>query len=105
MTHDEFFNTYFTGQKELAVMAALGKTERAAFLSRVLGYERLREAQERGREVRNGVAAEGRGLGAGLPDGAALATARQAAGQRLRGGRRAAQSADAGGRGARRAAA
>src|SRR5256885_257648 len=56
MSHDEFFNTYFTGQKELAVMAALGKTERAAFLSRVLGYERLREAQERVREVRNGVA-------------------------------------------------
>src|SRR5437867_822426 len=73
MTHDEFFNTYFTGQKELAVMAALGKTERAAFLSRVLGYERLREAQERVREVRNGVAAEVRGLEAGLPDGAALA--------------------------------
>src|SRR5438045_2761887 len=39
MTHAEFFNTYFTGQKELAVMAALGKTERAAFLSRVLGYD------------------------------------------------------------------
>src|SRR6266699_684323 len=77
MTHDEFFNTYFTGQKELAVMAALGKTERAAFLSRVLGYERLREAQERVREVRNGVAAEVRGLEAGLPDGAALAAARQ----------------------------
>src|SRR5438128_1007145 len=75
MTHDEFFNTYFTGQKELAVMAALGKTERAAFLSRVLGYERLREAQERVREVRNGVAAEVRGLEAGLPDGAALAAA------------------------------
>src|SRR5205823_6039563 len=64
MTHDEFFNTYFTGQKELAVMAALGKTERAAFLSRVLGYERLREAQERVREVRNGVAAEVRALAA-----------------------------------------
>src|SRR6266576_1120987 len=73
MSHDEFFNTYFTGQKELAVMAALGKTERAAFLSRVLGYERLREAQERVREVRNGVAAEVRGREAGLPDGAALA--------------------------------
>src|SRR3989442_556412 len=85
MTHDEFFNTYFTGQKELAVMAALGKTERAAFLSRVLGYERLREAQERVREVRNGVAAEVRGLEAGLPDGAALAAARQAAEQRLSG--------------------
>src|SRR6266513_2003411 len=100
MTHDEFFNTYFTGQKELAVMAALGKTERAAFLSRVLGYERLREAQERVREVRNGVAAEVRGLEAGLPDGAALAAARQAAEQRLSGARRSAKSADV----ARRAA-
>src|SRR5437899_9682443 len=100
MTHDEFFNTYFTGQKELAVMAALGKPERAAFLSRVLGYERLREAQERVREVRNGVAAEVRGLEAGLPDGAALAAARQAAEQRLSGARRSAKSADA----ARRAA-
>ena len=100
MTHDEFFNTYFTGQKELAVMAALGKTERAAFLSRVLGYERLREAQERVREVRNGVAAEVRGLEAGLPDGVALAAARQAAEQRLSGARRSAKSADV----ARRAA-
>src|SRR5207245_784775 len=95
MTHDEFFNTYFTGQKELAVMAALGKTERAAFLSRVLGYERLREAQERVREVRNGVAAEVRGLEAGLPDGAALAAARQAAEQRLTEARTSAKRVDA----------
>src|SRR2546428_543492 len=95
MTHDEFFNTYFTGQKELAVMAALGKTERAAFLSRVLGYERLREAQERVREVRNAVAAEVRGLEAGLPDGAALAAARQAAEQRLTEARTSAKRVDA----------
>src|SRR6266704_675894 len=81
-------------------MASLGKTERAAFLSRVLGYERLREAQERVREVRNGVAAEVRGLEAGLPDGAALAAARQAAEQRLSGARRSAKAVDA----ARRAA-
>ena len=100
MTHDEFFNTYFTGQKELAVMAALGKTERAAFLSRVLGYERLREAQERVREVRNAVAAEVRGLEAGLPDGAALAAARRAAEQRLAGARTSAKGVEA----ARRAA-
>src|SRR5881275_3062436 len=100
MTHDEFFNTYFTGQKELAVMAALGKTERAAFLSRVLGYERLREAQERVREVRNAVAAEVRGLEAGLPDAAALAAARRAAEQRLAEARSAAKAVDA----ARRAA-
>src|SRR2546427_1098470 len=92
MTHEEFFNTYFTGQKELAVMAALGKTERAAFLSRVLGYERLREAQERVREVRNAVAAEVKGLEAGLPDSAGLAAARRAAEQRVAGARSSAKS-------------
>ena len=52
MTHDEFFNTYFTGQRELSVMTALGPTERGQFLSRVLGYERLRAAQELVRERR-----------------------------------------------------
>src|SRR6266545_3527572 len=87
MTHDELFNTYFTGQKELAVMA-------------VLGYERLREAQERVREVRNALAAEARGLEAGLPDSAALGEERRAAEQRLAAARGAAQAADA----ARRAA-
>jgi DNA repair protein SbcC/Rad50 len=95
MTHDEFFNTYFTGQKELAVMAALGKTERAAFLSRVLGYERLRAAQERVREVRNAVAAEVRGLEAGLPDSTVLADERRAAEARLGATRRATKAADA----------
>ena len=29
MTHAEFFNTYFTGQKELKVMAGLRRSERA----------------------------------------------------------------------------
>jgi len=57
MTRSEFFNTYFTGQKELAVMATLTATERAQFLSRVLGYEKLRTAQElsdvRRRELRS----------------------------------------------------
>ena len=47
MTRDEFFNTYFTGQKELAVMATLGPADRERFLSRVLGYERLAAAQKR----------------------------------------------------------
>ena len=45
MSRSEFFNTYFTGQKELNVMAAMGPSERAQFLSRVLGYEKLRTAQ------------------------------------------------------------
>jgi exonuclease SbcC len=47
MTREEFFNTYFTGQKQLAVMAGLSSADRAQFLSRVLGYERLKLAQER----------------------------------------------------------
>ena len=95
MTHDEFFNTYFTGQKDLAVMASLGKTERAAFLSQVLGYERLRVAQERVREVRNALAAELRGLETALPDPQALAQQRRGAEQRLAATRGAAQAADA----------
>lgn len=52
MTREEFFNTYFTGQKELSVMAAMGPSERAQFLSHVLGYERLRAAQKLLRERR-----------------------------------------------------
>lgn len=47
MNLEEFFNTYFTGQKELAVMAALTPAERAKFLSRILGYERLKQVQDR----------------------------------------------------------
>jgi exonuclease SbcC len=72
MSRDEFFNTYFTGQKELAVMAAMGPTERAKFLSRVLGYERLREAQEGLRERRTSLRAELAGIEQGLVDPAAL---------------------------------
>ena len=82
MTHAEFFNTYFTSQKELTVMAGLRRAERAAFLSQVLGYERLRLAQEEVRVVRNGLAAELRGLELALPDREALAAARGAAEER-----------------------
>lgn len=46
MSREEFFNTYFTGQKELAVMSAMTPLERARFLSQVLGYEKLRAAQD-----------------------------------------------------------
>src|SRR4051812_6279003 len=62
MSHDEFFNTYFTGQKELSVMAAMGPADRAQFLSRVLGYERLRTAQALVRDRRKTVTAEATGL-------------------------------------------
>ncbi len=52
MTRREFFNTYFTGQKELQFLAAMGSAERGRFLSQVLGYERLRVAQNEAREQR-----------------------------------------------------
>jgi exonuclease SbcC len=68
MSHQEFFHTYFTGQKELSVMAAMGPTDRGQFLSRVLGYERLRTAQDLARERRKTIVAEATGLKTGMPD-------------------------------------
>ena len=75
MSRSEFFNTYFTGQKELTLMATLGPTERAQFLSRVLGYERLRAAQELVREQRRQLIAELSGLRQAMPDPDAVAQA------------------------------
>src|ERR687897_3096008 len=83
MTRDEFFNTYFTGQKELAVMAAMSAPERAQFLSRVLGYERLRAAQDRLKEKRSVLKARVDALRAGLPDLAELDDAQRHAEERL----------------------
>ena len=68
MSRGEFFNTYFTGQKELNVMAAMGPSDRAKFLSRVLGYEKLRTAQDLVRERRRLITAEIAGLRSGMPD-------------------------------------
>lgn len=81
MTRDEFVNTYFTRQKELAVMGQLTPSERAQFLSRVLGYEKLREAQdllrERRSSLRAGLEALRRGLGDPEVIARDLASARQ----------------------------
>ena len=89
MTRDEFFNTYFTGQKELAVMAAMSAPERAHFLSRVLGYERLRAAQDRLKEKRSALRARVDALRAGLPDLAELDEAQARAEERLAAAQRA----------------
>ena len=72
MTRDEFFNTYFTGQKELDVMAAMAPSERAQFLSRVLGYERLRVAQRLARDRSRMIGAEAAGVRAAMPDTASV---------------------------------
>jgi exonuclease SbcC len=68
MTRAEFFHTYFTGQKELAVMAAMPPSERAQFLSRVLGYDRIRAAQGLARERRKLITAELAGVKGMMPD-------------------------------------
>lgn len=67
MDLDEFFNTHFTRQKELAIMAAMGSAERGKFLSRVLGYEKLKTIQDRlagdRKAVNGGINALEQGLG------------------------------------------
>ena len=68
MTRAEFFHTYFTGQKELSVMAAMAPSERAQFLSRVLGYDRIRTAQGLVRERRKLIGAEIAGVKSTMPD-------------------------------------
>src|SRR5258708_25290360 len=54
MSHDEFFNTYFTGQKELAVLPGATRPERAAFLSRGTRHEQRPNAQGRILDRRSG---------------------------------------------------
>jgi DNA repair protein SbcC/Rad50 len=68
MSLSEFFHTYFTGQKELSVMAAMTPARRGQFLSRVLGYEKLRIAQDLTREKRNRVRASIEGMQRGMAD-------------------------------------
>ena len=83
MSRMEFFHTYFTGQKELALMAALRPTERGQFLSRLLGYDKLRLAQDRVRTRRNEMNGELGVLRQGFPDPAALAQERERRAGRL----------------------
>jgi exonuclease SbcC len=83
MNREEFFNTYFTGQKELQFLANMGPTQRARFLNRLLGYERLRLAQEQVRERRRQLQHELAGLRAGAADPIALEKEIESARERL----------------------
>jgi len=53
MTKEEFFNTYFTGQKELNFLGNQKPLERRKFISKVLNYEKIREVQEQARADKN----------------------------------------------------
>jgi exonuclease SbcC len=103
MTRDEFFSTYFTGQKELAVMSSLGATERARFLSQVLGYEKLRLAQDRLRGARSTLRGELTGLEQGLVDPEELERERIEAEARLTSARSAVDEAKKIGKAAKKA--
>ncbi len=83
MSRNEFFNTYFTGQKQLSIMAAMGPVERAQFLSRVLGYEKLRSAQELVRTQRKLIVAELNGIRGSMPEATQVAQALTAAERRV----------------------
>ncbi|MES3033239.1 MAG: SMC family ATPase [Gemmatimonadota bacterium] len=73
MSSREFFTTYFTGQKDLAAMGAMGAADRGRFLSRVLGYDRLQKAQELARQKRSEVIAALRALSQSMADAELLA--------------------------------
>jgi exonuclease SbcC len=46
MNHEEFFNSYFTGQKDLQFLGSVGTgINRERFIGKMLGYERITEAQ------------------------------------------------------------
>ena len=83
MSREEFFNTYFTGQKELQFLSAMGPAERGRFLSQVLGYERLRRAQDLARTRRNELRHEIKGLRTALGDLDEIVAERLAAEQRV----------------------
>jgi exonuclease SbcC len=77
MTREEFFNTYFTSQKELQFLATLGPTQRGRFLAQVLGYERLRKAQDHAKTRRQALQAEIGGIREVLPDAEVLRADRE----------------------------
>ena len=66
MNRVEFFNTYFTGQKELNFLGNQKAAERRKFISKVLNYEKVREAQEKVRTEKNNLGNEISGIRQGL---------------------------------------
>ncbi|MBW3625639.1 MAG: SMC family ATPase, partial [Armatimonadetes bacterium] len=79
MDYRAFFTSYFTGQKELAFLAGMGKQERATAVGRMLGYDRLSRAREKSNQDRLALDKEIAGLEKGMGDAREIADARRAA--------------------------
>ena len=94
MSKDEFFKTYFTGQKELAAMAAMAAPDRGRFLSKVLGYEKLRSAQDLVGARKSRLSAEISGLREAMADPAVIGKAIADATERVKLSTAAAESAE-----------
>ncbi|UCC71187.1 MAG: SMC family ATPase [Gemmatimonadota bacterium] len=84
MTRGEFFNTYFTKQKDLQFLASVGSAERARFLAQVLGYERLKKSQDLVRQQRNVLKAQVEELRRALRDPDEIKREREEAEERLK---------------------
>jgi len=94
MSKDEFFKTYFTGQKELAGMAAMASPDRGRFLSKVLGYEKLRSAQDLVSTRKSMLNAEISGLRKAMADPVVIARNIADASERVKTATSAARSAE-----------
>lgn len=75
MTHDEFRASFLCSQRDLNRMAAMGPTERQAFIRSVLGVGKIDEALKTCRKRKNELAAERQGIEAGLGEREPLAKA------------------------------
>jgi exonuclease SbcC len=94
MSKDEFFKTYFTSQKELGGMAAMASPDRGRFLSKVLGYEKLRTAQDLVSARKSMLNAEISGLRKAMADPVVIARNIADAAERLKTATAAARSAE-----------
>jgi exonuclease SbcC len=94
MSKDEFFKTYFTGQKELAAMAVMAAPDRGRFLSKVLGYEKLRSAQDLVSARKSTLSAEISGLREAMADPTVVARSIAEASERVHVVTAAAESAE-----------
>jgi DNA repair protein SbcC/Rad50 len=94
MSRREFFNTYFTGQKELQFLATMGPTERGRFLSTVLGFECLRLARAFACSRRSAFPHEVDALRSGMADPEIVRGERRDAEARLRDARTALVAAE-----------
>ncbi len=79
MDYQAFFNSFFTGQKQIEFMSQKGPNERARAISRMLGYDKVTVARNKARDEVRGLKREMEGLQRGLADPDELAKRKESA--------------------------